>query len=202
MGKRLRQAKSQAFTVTSEMQDEVAHLLSESQGLRDLPALADRGKILMSRTALSNALVCQPQHRNMHNRIFGGFLMRRAFELAFTTTYLFAGAKPLFIECDEVAFKAPVDVGDLLKLESVVLYTTDAQVASVHTRHTTVIPPLVHVEVVANVVEVDERKSKVSNTFNFTFSIPGKEHVLRVLPANFDEARRVVMRMEADRVQM
>jgi acyl-coenzyme A thioesterase 9 len=54
---------------------------------------------------LSNTFVCQPQQRNMHGRIFGGFLMRRAFELAFATTYLFAGSRPSFVRVDEVTFK-------------------------------------------------------------------------------------------------
>lgn len=34
------------------------------------------------------------QERNLHGRVFGGFLMRRAFELAFSTAYLFAGTRP------------------------------------------------------------------------------------------------------------
>lgn len=56
-------------------------------------------------TSLSNTFVCQPQQRNMQGRIFGGFLMRRAFELAFATTYLFAGSRPSFVRVDEVTFK-------------------------------------------------------------------------------------------------
>lgn len=49
--------------------------------------------------------MCQPQQRNMHGRIFGGFLMRRAFELGFATTYLFAGSRPSFVRVDEVTFR-------------------------------------------------------------------------------------------------
>lgn len=56
-------------------------------------------------TSLSNTFVCQPQQRNMHGRIFGGFLMRRAFELGFATTYLFAGSRPSFVRVDEVTFR-------------------------------------------------------------------------------------------------
>ncbi|KAG9454553.1 hypothetical protein H6P81_007457 [Aristolochia fimbriata] len=40
---------------------------------------------------LENSFVCQPQHRNFYGRVFGGFLMHRAFELAFATAYNFAG---------------------------------------------------------------------------------------------------------------
>lgn len=56
-------------------------------------------------TSLSNTFVAQPQQRNMHGRIFGGFLMRRAFELGFATTYLFAGSRPSFVRVDEVTFR-------------------------------------------------------------------------------------------------
>jgi len=66
--------------------------------------------VIAEETSLSNTFVCQPQQRNMHGRIFGGFLMRRAFELAFATTYLFAGSRPSFVRVDEVIFRwVPAD---------------------------------------------------------------------------------------------
>lgn len=37
----------------------------------------------------------------MSGRVFGGFLMRRAFELAFATAYTFAGWRPRFVRCEE-----------------------------------------------------------------------------------------------------
>ena len=44
--------------------------------------------------------------------------MRRAFELAFATAYLFCGTKPSFLEVDEVTFRRPVEIGNLLQFES------------------------------------------------------------------------------------
>jgi hypothetical protein len=38
----------------------------------------------------------------MHGRIFGGFLMRRAYELAFATVHMFAGQRPRFVEVGQV----------------------------------------------------------------------------------------------------
>jgi acyl-coenzyme A thioesterase 9 len=73
-------------------------------------------------TAHENILMCQPQQRNMAGRIFGGFLMRRAFELAFSTCYAFAGTRPAFLLVDDITFRRPVDVGDLLRLKSHVLH--------------------------------------------------------------------------------
>lgn len=83
-------------------------LLAEGRIFCDMPALADRNSILLRDTRLENALICQPQQRNIHGRIFGGFLMHRAFELAFSTAYVFAGLVPCFLEVDHVDFLRPV----------------------------------------------------------------------------------------------
>lgn len=83
-------------------------LLAEGRIFSDMPALADRNSILLRDTHLENSLICQPQQRNIHGRIFGGFLMHRAFELAFSTAYAFAGLVPCFLEVDHVDFLRPV----------------------------------------------------------------------------------------------
>ena len=83
-------------------------LLAEGRIFCDMPALADRESILLRDTCLENSLICQPQQRNIHGRIFGGFLMHRAFELAFSTAYAFAGMVPCFLEVDHVDFLRPV----------------------------------------------------------------------------------------------
>lgn len=83
-------------------------LLTEGRIFSDMPALADRDSILIKDTCLQNSFICQPQQRNIHGRIFGGFLMRRAFELSFSTAYAFAGAAPYFLEVDHVDFFKPV----------------------------------------------------------------------------------------------
>lgn len=88
--------------------DRLNALLAEGRIFCDMPALADRDSILVGDTCLENSFICQPQQRNIHGRIFGGFLMRRAFELAFSTTYAFAGVAPNFKEVDHVDFLKPV----------------------------------------------------------------------------------------------
>ena len=85
-------------------------LLAEGRIFCDMPALADRDSILLRDTRLENSLICQPQQRNIHGRIFGGFLMHRAFELAFSTAYAFAGMVPCFLEVDHVDFLRPVSI--------------------------------------------------------------------------------------------
>jgi acyl-coenzyme A thioesterase 9 len=182
-------------------------LLSKSKRLLSMPALAEPSEILLSETALENSLIAQPQQRNTAGRVFGGFLMRRAFELAHTTAYLFAGRRPIFLELDEVKFSAPVSVGDLLRFESCVLYTSEAM--DILGRLT------VHVEVTAQVIKPEQRSAVTSNTFNFTFGVAENEDgtgraamagaaspsLRRVLPATHEEAYRIMSRYIGDLAQ-
>ncbi|KAI7836532.1 hypothetical protein COHA_009597 [Chlorella ohadii] len=136
-------------------------LLATAKNKQDLPALVAPHTLLMSEASHSNVFVCQPQNRNVHGRVFGGFLMRRAFELAHATTYLFAGCRPLAVEVEEVTFKRPVNVGDLIKFRSQVL-------------HTWVSPDqpdqgMAYVQVQASVTQPEKRQSVTTNTFDFIF---------------------------------
>ncbi|QCD83076.1 acyl-CoA thioester hydrolase [Vigna unguiculata] len=172
-------------------------LLAEARIFCDMPALANRDSILMTDTGLQNSFICQPQQRNIHGRIFGGFLMRRAFELAFSTAYAFAGAAPHFLEVDHVDFFKPVDVGNFLRLKSCVLYT----------EHDNSDEPLVNVEVVAHVTKPEHRSSEVSNRFYFTFGVDpeGIKNGLRirhVVPATEEEARKVLERVDAENLTL
>jgi acyl-coenzyme A thioesterase 9 len=64
---------------------DVELLLQAARPYTHLPALAGYGvdTLPMVSTKLSNTLMTQPQHQNTAGRVFGGFLMRRAFEIAF-----------------------------------------------------------------------------------------------------------------------
>ncbi|BFG40364.1 hypothetical protein CerSpe_266380 [Prunus speciosa] len=192
---KMRKKKRGAHKTDIENQDSNRFnaLLAEGRVFCDMPALADRDSILIRDTCLENSFICQPQQRNIHGRIFGGFLMRRAFELAFSTTYAFAGVAPHFLEVDHVDFVRPVDVGNFLRLKSCVLYTELENPAE----------PLINVEVVAHVTQPELRSSEVSNKFYFTFSAPPEAmkdgiRIRNVVPATVEEARRVIERMDAE----
>ncbi|KAL6978923.1 Acyl-coenzyme A thioesterase 2, chloroplastic [Sarracenia purpurea var. burkii] len=174
-------------------------LLAEGRIFSDMPALADRDTILLRRTQLENSLICQPQQRNIHGRIFGGFLMHRAFELAFSTAYAFAGMMPCFLEVDHVDFLRPVDIGDFLRFKSCVLYTEFENIDH----------PLINIEVVAHVTRPELRSSEVSNTFYFTFTVcpeakatKNEFRIRKVVPGTEEEARRILERMDAKSLQL
>lgn len=124
--------------------------------------------------------------------------MRRAFELAFANAYVFGGAKPLFLEVDDISFDSPVDAGDLLVFNSRVLYTlpNGGCLGDYVEDHSEC--PLIMVEVEAWVTEPEKASAKISNHFYFTFALPKGTPCRRVLPANIDEARRMASRMAAD----
>ncbi|KAJ0054289.1 hypothetical protein Pint_03136 [Pistacia integerrima] len=173
-------------------------LLAEGRIFCDMPALADRNSILLRDTRLENSLVCQPQQRNIHGRIFGGFLMHRAFELAFSTAYAFAGLVPCFLEVDHVDFLRPVDVGDFLRFKSCVLYTELENSDQ----------PLINIEVVAHVTRPEIRSSEVSNTFYFTFTVCPEAkartngfRIRNVVPGTEEEAHRILERIDAEALQ-
>ncbi|CAL9023072.1 unnamed protein product [Prunus brigantina] len=96
----------------------------------------------------------------MHGRVFGGFLMYRAFELdvingiilfsTVATAYDFAGLVPCFSEVDHIEFLKPVDVGDFLLFKSCVLYTKPEDPEQL----------LIHVEVVAHVTSPEKRSAE------------------------------------------
>ena len=74
--------------------------------------------VWMEDSKLKNLVICQPEHRNRFNKIFGGFIMRQAFELGWANAYVFAKERPFIVYMDDISFEAPVEVGSLLYFNS------------------------------------------------------------------------------------
>ncbi|KAI3795008.1 hypothetical protein L1987_37651 [Smallanthus sonchifolius] len=196
-------------------------LLAEGRVFIDMPALADRDSILIQDTCLQNSLVCMPQQRNTHGRIFGGFLMRRAFELAFATAYAFAGSAPLFLEVDHVDFLKPDEarwtldlrtnayvVLTVIYLKLVVCFWWMLEIFCgssrvLYTELENPEQPLINIEVVAHVTRPELRTAEVSNKFYFTFTTNSSgttnSKIRSVVPATEEEARRVIERIDAEK---
>ena len=69
--------------------------------------------------------MCQPEARNIHNKIFGGWLMRQAVELAWSCACLITGGKHRILFVDDIMFKEPVEIGSVLMLHSQIIYSTN-----------------------------------------------------------------------------
>lgn len=197
-----------------------------------MPALADPHSLPAEATSLSNAFVCQPQQRNMHGRIFGGFLMRRAFELAFATTYLFAGSRPSFVRVDDVTFRNPVDVGSLLRFTSHVVHVAyrplrgqdgrqqQQQVQQPSPGQQQQPSPqqpcegrpddqqaqeaLIAVEVAAAVCQPEQKAATHTNTFRYVFAVRLEpgQRLRRVLPATPGDVARLARLMADDEADL
>lgn len=78
----------------------------------------------MKDSQFTSTLFMQPQYRNRHSyMIFGGYLLRQAFELAYCAAAAFTSAGPRFVSLDSTTFKAAVPVGLVLSMNASVCYT-------------------------------------------------------------------------------
>jgi len=208
--RKLQREKAKASALGRSLDDDglaaAKELLEQANTLTLMPTRAQENEIMMKKTSLQNTLTAMPQHRNTAGRIFGGFLMRRAYELANATAYTFGGRRPIFHELDEVVFRSPVNVGDLLRFDSSVLYSSE-----------TIDPEgraTMHIEVIAYVLIPEKRKAVTSNVFNFTFGLAENEDgtgrsavgenidLRTVLPTSLEEACRIIERYQADLQQL
>lgn len=80
--------------------------------------------IFMKDTSRKSTMFMQPQYRNRHSyMIFGGYLMRQTFELAYCAAASFSHAFPRFVSLDSLTFQTPVPVGSILHMDATVVYT-------------------------------------------------------------------------------
>ncbi|KAF4631219.1 hypothetical protein G7Y89_g6915 [Cudoniella acicularis] len=80
--------------------------------------------VTMASTQIQSVQIMQPQFRNRHNfMIFGGFLLKSTFELAFTCASSISHTRPTFLALDPSTFENPVPVGSILYLTARVAYS-------------------------------------------------------------------------------
>merc|ERR1719334_1504044 len=108
----------------------------------------------MADTKIKNLLICHPESANIYGKIFGGFLMRQAFELAWINACSFSGQRATVRHIDDIMFKRPVEIGSLLYLNSQVVYTEG---------------DLLQVSTKAAMMDPATNSSKLTNIFHFTF---------------------------------
>jgi len=128
--------------------------------------------VWMNKTTLKNTVINFPQERNVYNKIFGGHLMRQAYELAWSNAGLYSKQriKPAFIY--DIVFQRPVEIGTLLIFSSQVVFTKDHYI---------------QVRVHAEVLKPTEARGETSNVFYFTFGTLNGESVPRVMPRTYAE---------------
>ncbi|KAL9647360.1 hypothetical protein ABK040_011725 [Willaertia magna] len=138
-------------------------------------------KTPMSKTSLKNSKIMHPTQRNIHGKIFGGFLLREAYEIAFLTAYMFTKHKPTFLSLNENSFLKPVEVGSVVDFTSMIVYTGERSL---------------EIRVEVNVVDPPSQKKMLCNTFHFAFICP---IVREVVPETYLEA---MYSLEGKRIHM
>jgi len=127
--------------------------------------------------------------------IFGGFLLKQTFELAFCCAASFSHTRPTFLSLDPSTFDNPVPVGSVLYCTATVAYTEpplvdvtgDAKIAddskaaegskgSIFTR--------VQIRVDSKVRDIEHGNTKPTGQFNYTFLI---ERDIKVMPRTYSE---------------
>lgn len=152
----------------------------------------------MENTVLRTAAIMQPQYRNRHNfMIFGGFLLKSTFELAFCCAASLAHCRPTFVSLDPSTFQNPVPVGSVLYLTATVTYTDPPLVPADAERHEHPhANPHIHssgpikgrtriqVRVDSKVRNVEHGETKPTGQFNYTFMV---DKEVGVMPRTYTE---------------
>ncbi|EEP80740.1 conserved hypothetical protein [Uncinocarpus reesii 1704] len=150
------------------------------------PIARPKNVIPMQDTTLRSAQIMQPQYRNRHNfMIFGGFLLKQTFELAFCCAASFSHSRPTFLSLDPSTFDNPVPVGSVLYLKAVVSYTdpplasTESTAGAKDRKFTKV-----QVRVDSSVRDVSHGAKKPTGVFNYTFLV---EQDMQVMPRSYGD---------------
>ncbi|KAI4125385.1 MAG: hypothetical protein LQ338_004278 [Usnochroma carphineum] len=151
----------------------------------------------MSTTTLHSSQIMQPQYRNRHNfMIFGGYLLKTSFELAFCCCAAFSHARPTFLSLDPSTFENPVPVGSVLYLKATVAYTEPVASSSSPSSSTALSEDSdkdkdnkkketrVQIRIDSKVRDIEHGSTKPTGQFNYTFSV---ERDISVVPQTYEE---------------
>ncbi|KAF5269330.1 hypothetical protein FQR65_LT02632 [Abscondita terminalis] len=134
---------------------------------RNLPP----SSVWMEECTLSNLIFSHPEDRNLHNKVFGGFLMRQAMELSWALGFMFSKYRPALKSISNISFNRPVDVNSLVKMNAYVVFT--------HMQY-------IQITVYAECYDSTSGKTCTSNAFHFTYEVP--EQVPEVFPRSYQDA--------------
>jgi acyl-coenzyme A thioesterase 9 len=153
----------QAVATEPPSREEYA-LLSALHAAQEQPGFSGR---LVSGLVKSNWERMYPEQENVPQKIFGGYLVRRAYELASINVEEIAPDRPVIIRVNRINFLQPVRLGDQLHFVSRVAYTGRTSIC---------------VEVNIERVSRDRVTRALSNTCVFTFVNVDKDMIPRPVP--------------------
>ncbi|XP_054266667.1 acyl-coenzyme A thioesterase 9, mitochondrial-like [Macrosteles quadrilineatus] len=152
-------------------QQVVHNLFVSSLDLHNNQRVLPQGCAWMGDTKRSNIVFSHPENRNLHNKVFGGFLMRQALELAWIVGYFHSKHRPKLCHISDISFKKPVDVGSILSMTAQVIYTEQN---------------FMQILVRAEVTNPFSGQTTTTNIFHYTYEAP--DLVKPVMPNTYYEA--------------
>ncbi|KAL7638496.1 UNVERIFIED_CONTAM: hypothetical protein RMT77_011066 [Armadillidium vulgare] len=175
LSRKLIQEESLFVSPPNDTEKTIVHDLFMKMACKDQYSFAPKFKpensIWMEDTKLKNLIICHQESGNIFGKIFGGYLMRVAFELSFTNAAVYSKQRPRILHVDDIMFRKPVEIGSLLYLNSQVIYTAG--------RH-------LQISTKASVVDAVTQTSNLTNIFHLTFEVPNV--VDEVIPRTYHEA--------------
>lgn len=129
------------------------------------------GCLWMDSCTLSNLVFSHPEDRNLHNTVFGGFIMRQATELSWALGYLFSKYRPVLKSISDIRFNRPIGVNSLIRMHAHVVFTN---------------MQYFQITVYAETWDSSSGVEATTNMFHFTYEVP--QLVPEVFPSTYHEA--------------
>lgn len=108
-----------------------------------------------------------PEQENVPKKIFGGYVIRRAFELTMMHAEEIAPNRPVFVRVNRINFLQPVRIGDKLDFTSRIVYTGETSIS---------------IEIDIERISRDDETRALSNTCVFTIVNVDEEMNPRPVP--------------------
>lgn len=165
-----KEAAKRSLTYASPCAEE-SHLLHDIfLKLKTIKVESD--SIPLSSTRMHKTLLMHLQDRNLHGKVFGGYLMREAFELGWLCAYMFVkgASMPEIYFIDDIQFIQAVEIGSAVEFTAVVAYTESN---------------FVHVTVTCDKIQPTGVRSR-TNILKLCFSC--NQEVKPVHPITYDDA--------------
>jgi acyl-CoA hydrolase len=147
--------------------------------LHDAQEREDFNGLLAGKLVRSNWERMYPDNENVPKKIFGGYVIRRAFELALMHAEWIAPDRPVFVRVNRINFLQPIRIGDKLDFTSRIVYTGNTSLS---------------IEIDIERTSLDKVTKALSNTCIFTFVNVDDEMnpqpVPKVYPTTYAEDER------------
>ncbi|KAF5281694.1 hypothetical protein FQA39_LY17715 [Lamprigera yunnana] len=124
---------------------------------------------------MSQLVISHPEHRNLHNKVFGGFMMRLALEFSYGLGYHYTTLRPKFKYISDITFTKPVEINSLLQMHAQIVYTEGN---------------FFEVMVYAEQWDAEVKTKNVTNVFFFTYECTGK--LAPVYPRSYMDAMQLI----------